>query len=306
MPLEENWSSETKQIWEEVEAIGKEKEWDTIEIHRAFIQKLDEKEGKKKEKNKLINLPVEAKETRAAPNVCLRSALFGVVKPGRRKFLQHTVLASQEGYQVIYNGERLDQSDFDVWLAVKHICAKHPIDRKIQFTAKEIFNILGKPDGGANREWLKRSLTRLHECSVAMKAPNGSEFHSHLVNSWKWEEETYNFVVSLSNDLKPLFEKDSYTLIDIKNRKNLHKDLSKWLVSYWSSHNEIYPIKDTKLQALCGSEASKDRFRRDLRQALKELEKIGFIKAGGKVERNGMVFVEKNCKKLIGFRKKKA
>jgi len=304
MPLEENWNSETKQIWEEVEALGKEKEWDTIEIHRAFIRKLDEKEGKKKEKNKLINLPVEAKETRAAPNSLIRSALFGIVERGKRADLKDAVIAAQNGYELTYTGERLDQTDFDVWLAIKHLCFPYPLGTEITITAPELLKVLQRKDGKATRKWLIKSLKRMTECSVGIRTEK-QWFIGHIIEHCKWDEDNYVFAVSLSNKTAHLFEDKSYTLLNAADRNKLGKELTRWLHAYWASHNEIYPIKDTKLQTLCGSKASKDQFRRALRLSLKELENIGFIETESKVERNGTVIAKKISKKLIGFSKRK-
>lgn len=243
---------------------------------------------------KVVKLPIEAEEHRVAPNICLRSALFGVVGRGRRRWLIDAVIAAQDGYRVIHTGERLDQSDLDVWLAVKYLCAPHPLGTEVRFTAPQIFKLLRRADGKQSREWLKRSLKRLREGSVSMINLRGGGFQGGLIDWWAWDDEAYEFYVVLSPRMAPLFWDEEYTLLAIEQRQKLSKDLSRWLHGYWSSHDRIYSIYDTTLIKLCGAEFGRVRdFRSDLREALAELEEVGFLEVGWSVDRHGLVTATK-------------
>jgi hypothetical protein len=55
---------------------------------------------------------------RAIPNCVVKSALFGVVKKGARKYCKELEIASWRGNRLIYSGQQLDQNDLDVWLEV--------------------------------------------------------------------------------------------------------------------------------------------------------------------------------------------
>ena len=57
---------------------------------------------------------------RAVPNGILRSALFGAVAKGRRRYINGEDLAAVDGVTIRYKGERLDQGDLDVWESVLH------------------------------------------------------------------------------------------------------------------------------------------------------------------------------------------
>jgi hypothetical protein len=243
---------------------------------------------------KVVRLPVETEEHRATPNICLRSALFGVVERGTRRWLRDAVIAAQDGYQVIYTGEQLDQSDLDIWLAVKHLCSHHPLGTEVEFSAPQLFRMLGKPDGQASREALKRSLKRMYESAVGMLAPSGSGFAGHMIDWWTWDERAYRFRVILSPKMAPLFRDEEYTLLAIEQRQKLSKELSRWLHGYWSSHKRIYPIYDSTLMALCGAQFGLvSDFRKDLREALAELEAAGLIAPGWMVDRKGLVTATK-------------
>ena len=106
----------------------------------------------------------------------------------------------------LFTGERLDQSDLDVWLAIKHLCSRVPLGGEAAFSAPELFRLLGKSDGQANREALKRSLQRMFEASVSLEAPSGAGFAGHMIDWWKWDAESCRFSVVLSPRMAPLFD----------------------------------------------------------------------------------------------------
>ena len=246
---------------------------------------------------KILKLPVEPPDRRTTRNVCLRSALFGVVGRGRRRWLIDAEIAAQDGYRVLFTGERLDQSDLDVWLAVKHLCSRVPLGAEVEFSAPELFRLLDKSDGQASREALKRSLKRMHGAVVGMLAPSGAGFEGHMIDWWQWDAQACRFRVVLSPRMASLFEDEDYTLLVNAQRQQLGKDLARWLHGYWSSHKQIYPIYDATLMKLCGAEFGRSRaFRELLREALAELEAMGFLAPGWTVDRHGLVTATKATK----------
>ena len=177
------------------------------------------------------------------------------------------------------------------------LCAHAPLGAEVAFSAPELFRLLGKSDGQANREALKRSLKRMHGAVVGMLAPSGAGFAGHMIDWWQWDAESYRFRVVLSPRMAPLFEDEDYTLLVNAQRQQLGKDLARWLHGYWSSHQRIYPTYDTTLMRLCGAEFSRSRdFRSDLREALAELEAAGFLAPGWTVDRHGLVTTTKVTK----------
>lgn len=63
-----------------------------------------------------------AEAVRAVPLTILRSALFGVMRRGRRQYLENVeLLPSWPGVSVHYQGMRLDQADLDVWMQAVHL-----------------------------------------------------------------------------------------------------------------------------------------------------------------------------------------
>ena len=61
----------------------------------------------------VVQLPLWPEPVRAVPNGFLRSALFGAIRKGRRRYLKAEQLAALDGIEIRYTGQRLDQGDLD-------------------------------------------------------------------------------------------------------------------------------------------------------------------------------------------------
>ena len=214
----------------------------------------------------------------AAPNICLRSALFGVTKRGRRT-VRDELLASVKGYTVAYTGERLDQFDEDVWLTALSACKDFGFGQTVPITLRGIAQRVGIGGGGKDVARVRRSLDRMLEGTVTLESPKAG-FRGHLISSFRWDKEDEQYVIRLDPDLVGLFAKDQFTRIDVGVRMALGTYLSKWLHGFVRSHQTVFPYKVATLRKLCGSETSElYEFRRQLREALADLEGIGVINA---------------------------
>ena len=88
----------------------------------------------------------------------------------------------------------------------KMVTGSCPLGAEVEFSAPELFRLLGKSDGQANREALKRSLKRMHGAVVGMLAPSGAGFEGHMIDWWQWDDQACRFRVVLSPRMAPLFE----------------------------------------------------------------------------------------------------
>jgi hypothetical protein len=59
----------------------------------------------------VVRLPVWPEPVRGVPNGMLRSALFGAIKKGPRRYMEGEEIAAQDGIEIRYTGQRLDQGD---------------------------------------------------------------------------------------------------------------------------------------------------------------------------------------------------
>src|SRR3990167_8346897 len=75
-------------------------------------------------------------EMRGVPNGVLRSALFGAIKRGKRRYIEREPIASLGGIAILYTGPRLDQSDLDVWEGALHLARLAKLGDRIDFTEK--------------------------------------------------------------------------------------------------------------------------------------------------------------------------
>jgi hypothetical protein len=194
--------------------------------------------------------------------------LFGVVKKGPRRYLEHEPIASVEGVDIHYTGQRLDQGDLDVWEAVLHIARQQGLGLECRFTAYAMLKLLNITDSGKNRETLYKRLLRLKANGVGIKQGRFSYVGS-LIDEVYREEETHEYVIRLNSKLHALFEKDQWTALDWAVRLELAgHPLAQWQHGFYATHAQPYPISVAKLHILCGSEDQNlFSFRQNLRYA---------------------------------------
>ncbi len=225
-------------------------------------------------------------DTRGIPSSILRSSLFGVIRRGRRHYLKDEVLVAWEGVTVQFLGERLDQTDLDVWAECLHRAqAQKGLGHPVYFSVKSFLEAIGRGTGGSCYLWLNKSLDRLMTCRVKIKVASkrDQQFKRIYRGSLVWDvaEQGEEFYVTLNPRLAILFE-DNYTRLDWEVRLSLSGGLTRWLHGYICSHRAtpINPhiISLDKLQPLCGVDTTRREFRRNLRKSMKELENKGEIK----------------------------
>lgn len=222
---------------------------------------------------KVVHLPVWPEPTRAVPNGILRSALFPVGERGTRRFVKDQRIAALDGLEVFYTGERLDQGDLDVWLAVVHLCRRQALGEKCFFTAYELLKLLGKADTGGkagNRIVLASRLKRLQVTGVSIRFAGRYSYQGPLIASIARDEDTHRYAITLDPKVRVLFELEQYTQLEWEVRRALDgKPLAQWVHAFYATHAAPFPMKISTLRELCGSEVARERdFKPKLRKAL--------------------------------------
>lgn len=217
----------------------------------------------------VARLPAWPEEARGVPNGVLRSALFGAIRKGLRRYLKRERIASLEGVEIFYTGERLDQGDLDVWQAVLHLARLQGLGDECRVTAYQLLKLLGKTDTGKNRDILDQRLTRMNATAVRIRIGRHS-YEGSLIDHVFRDEATLEYVIRLNPNLRALFERDQWTALDWFVRLELSgHPLAQWLHGFYSTHAQPYPVSVEKLHGLCGSENQDIHgFRRDIREAL--------------------------------------
>lgn len=217
----------------------------------------------------LLQLPLWAEPVRAVPNGFLRSALFGAIAKGKRRYIEGEQLAALEGIEIRYTGQRLDQGDLDVWENVLHTARRQALGSQCRVTSYALLKLMGQTDTGKNRATLHKRITRLRAGTVELKQGRYVYIGGLIGEAFK-DEETQEWVIELNPKLLALYGADQFTQVDWAVRHALGgHPLAQWLHGFYASHAQPYPIKVETLHRLCGSETERmDHFREKLRKAM--------------------------------------
>ena len=217
----------------------------------------------------VVQLPLWPEPVRAVPNGFLRSALFGAIAKGRRRYINGEDLAAVDGVTIRYKGERLDQGDLDVWESVLHAVRLQELGSQCRVTSYALLKLMGKTDTGKNRATLQTRIERLRANAIRMKQGRYS-FIGGLVDEAYKDEETQEWVIVLNPKLRALYGADQFTQVEwgVRHALDGHQ-LAQWLHGFYASHAKPFPLKVETLLKLCGSEdASPTSGRQKLRKAL--------------------------------------
>ena len=235
---------------------------------RAEREKRDPLPGAPLPKN-VVQLPLWPEPVRAVPNGFLRSALFGAIRKGRRRFVKGEHLAALDGIEIHYTGERLDQGDLDVYESVLHAVRLQELGSQCRVTSYALLKLMGKTDTGKNRATLQTRIERLRANAIRMKQGRYS-FIGGLVDEAYKDEETQEWVIVLNPKLRALYGADQFTQIEWAVRQALDgRQLAQWLHGFYASHAKPFPMKAETLLKLAGGENANPRSaQQKLRQAL--------------------------------------
>ena len=235
---------------------------------RAEREKRDPLPGAPLPKN-VVQLPLWPEPVRAVPNGFLRSALFGAIAKGRRRYINGEDLAAVDGVTIRYKGERLDQGDLDVWESVLHAVRLQELGSQCRVTSYALLKLMGKTDTGKNRTTLHNRIERLVANAVTVKQGRYT-YIGGLIRFAAKDEETQEWVIELDEKLRPLFAGDQFTQVEwgVRHALDGHQ-LAQWLHGFYASHAKPFPLKVETLHRLCGSEATlMSDYAKTLRKAL--------------------------------------
>ena len=202
--------------------------------------------------------PMWPDDRRGAPNDVIRSAIFGVVKTGKRKRVVKMPIASPTGSAIALTGWRLDQHDADVWLEIMHLARKEKPGDKIRFKLNMLLRRLGKTDGGRDREWLKHRLEALTETTIAYDDGRYAGVAGAMISHFSIDRKTGDVVLRTNPELRALWE--DVTHLNIEDRRSLGSNqLAKALHAMLSSHAAWVPMRLDTLMQRVGAEYARIR-----------------------------------------------
>lgn len=252
------------------------------ELHKRTLEIIERarKDEEERLENGVVYLPTWREDRRGSSNSFLRSALFAAIQSKDRSDFKKAELFSQQGITITYTGQQLNQEDMTVWLALVDLMNKDPLGTKCQFTGNGILKHMGLGTGGSAHERLNDAILRMTACAVVIKTGTHTYMGS-LIHDCVIDEHTKHYNLTLNRHLIKLFGDSDWTAIDWEQRKQLkNKPLCLKLHEYYSSHDKPFPVSLEFLSDLTGCRNSqKASFKRQIKTALEELVKIGFLKS---------------------------
>jgi hypothetical protein len=250
---------------------------DEIEKYKKNLKKSDEiksLELKKKDDEVLAKTPVYSlipevfDQKRAIPNVFLRSALFGVIKQGRRQFVKELKIQSQSQYEVFYTGERLDQNDLEVWDTLAYLAKNKCTEYELKISMYELCKMMEYSISKTTRDRIKLRINRLQLCQVKIKYGKGL-YAGSLIDDYYIDDSDGKIVLRLNSRFLSIFSTNDYTKVN-KNVKRMLGDnqLASWLFHFYETHADPIPYKIEYLRNLSGSNSEQKEFNRMLKTAL--------------------------------------
>lgn len=238
---------------------------------------------KEEEENKPLqqSLPLIFENNRVIPNAFIRSALFGMVKKGARKFIDNEEIIAMKQYKITYRGDALDQNDLEVWDTLIYLAKSSAIDDKIETSIYRILQGIGlQTNTGTNTKAVIARLSRLQggQLSLNGKTPENKKilYVGSLIDDFTYSDDG-KLVIRFNKKLSNLFTENDYTFIDNNTRMLLeNSQITKWLFHLYSSHNNPIPLTLDFLKQLARSTMVLSDFRKQIRKAINELSTIGW------------------------------
>jgi hypothetical protein len=165
-----------------------------------------------------------------------------------------------------------------VWEALVHLARNNPLGDACNFTAYGLLKSLEMQVGGEQHRILHSTIIRLAGAVVEI-THEGKTYFGTLIQSGAKEELTKQYAINLNPELIRLYGETQWTALNWNQRLDLRrKPLAQALHGYYSSHSRPYPVRLATLQHFTGSKnPHPGSFKRQVRKALEELVKVGFL-----------------------------
>src|SRR5277367_6301847 len=110
---------------------------------------------------KIVQFPLPfPEESPPVSNVIARSALFAAVKSKDRRTMKDEVVASQEGIEISFSGEQLNQDDHDNFMQLVKLASGRPLGETVVVPANAILRTLGRSTGKSQHDQLRADMKR--------------------------------------------------------------------------------------------------------------------------------------------------
>ena len=218
-------------------------------------------------------------DRRGAPKTVVRSAIFGVVRRGRRQRVVEMPVACPVGTTIAVTGWCLDQHDCDVWLEVMHLARNTTPGTEVRFTMHSMLKRLGLPaEGKEHYDRLKRRLKNLSETTLSYETPTNEGVAGALISDFDIDKATGEAVVTTNPKIRSLWESVSW--LDVEQRRSLGANqLAKALHAMLAALPDWPPMRLDTLMQRVGAEYGRLRaFKSALEAVLDGFKATGWIR----------------------------
>lgn len=210
---------------------------------------------------------------RVLPNVFLRSALFGIVRTGRRQVVKEEAVASMSQYEVYFSGEQFDQNDLAILDSLVFLLKQKNLEFDLKLSMYELCKFMDYSQSKTNRDAIKSRISRLQFGQVKIKY-NHKTYAGSFIDDFFIDEEDGKIAVRLNKKLFTLFTTNDYTLFNKKIQECLGENqLARWLFHFYESHQDSLAFKLDYLKKLSRSDSEQKSFNRTLKSSLSLLKK---------------------------------
>ena len=207
-------------------------------------------------------MPFWSDEVRAEANTLIRSALFSATPlKAPRETVRNERVASLDGVEITFSGERLNQFDAQVFEAIMHLAREQSLGTECKFSLSgySILKALGVENTVSSSRAVEDSLYRLREATLVIKWVGSRAKRVGGLVSFYEKTEAGHFRVGLVPEMTEMFERDA-TFMPRKLLASVRRSpLASWLVRFLLSHKDPFPISYEKLLSLSGSEETNPR-----------------------------------------------
>ena len=238
----------------------------------------------------LLRMPDWPEVIRSLPNELVRSALFSVSnRHCRRNYIECEPIATiGDDITITYRGQELRQDDRDVWLELLHMARKRSITINeighptVEFVPSQFCATIGWHKNSFYYNKLEDIMGRLSATEVNVTSKRlGRTIGFSLIRKkkirGKGKDRLPKWQIWLEPELVEFMDQNYSTWIRARYNIGL-SPLAKWLLAYYASHREPYPVLISTIMQGCGSRAKNQKnFRKNLRKALESLKVAGVL-----------------------------
>ena len=213
---------------------------------------------------------------RAMPTDFLACALFAAVHPKDARNLRGAELACINGYRVTFTGKMLTQVHADIVMGALQLMRGMPEGSPVLVRPRSFLRSIGRHSGKTDRDSFRQLIDDIIATAVRITTPDGRVSYSGSILTRSKDASVRGdqaFLLEVNRDLARVFL-NGFGTVDWNQRKALlKKPLAQWLQLFTSRF--LKPVQVAELHQLSRSSAPLRSFRRQLKLALGELERVG-------------------------------